>query len=231
MSGIRASFEIRDASACPVALASKRTGKPVFSVNRSSQLGAEGTVVEEFDLPADAPLHDGDPPLYETDSPLHDADAPTLEDLTEAFSTDETRTYRFTRDWEGCACEIVERSDSPVARVRAADGALLITVTVPDVEAVKAVVADLRAHFEEVSLQYLTQGGEVTGSDPVLVERGNLTDRQREVLQTAFDMGYFEHPRAANAGEVATALSITRSTFTEHLAAAQSKILTDILEK
>jgi predicted DNA binding protein len=56
-----------------------------------------------------------------------------------------------------------------------------------------------------------------------------LTDRQREVLRTAHEMGYFEYPRGANAGEVATALDIEPSTFTEHLNAAQSKLLDELL--
>jgi hypothetical protein len=43
-------------------------------------------------------------------------------------------------------------------------------------------------------------------------------------------MGYFEHPRTANAGEVADELDISRSTFAEHLAAAQSKLLDAVLD-
>ena len=63
----------------------------------------------------------------------------------------------------------------------------------------------------------------------MFVDRGRLTDRQREVLQTAYDMGYFDHPKRANASEVAAALDISPSTFTEHLAVAQQKILEAIL--
>ena len=55
-----------------------------------------------------------------------------------------------------------------------------------------------------------------------------LTDPQREALRTAYEMGYFEYPRDANASEVAAALDIQRSTFTEHLNAAQSKLLDEL---
>ncbi|WP_455429089.1 helix-turn-helix domain-containing protein [Haloarcula regularis] len=64
----------------------------------------------------------------------------------------------------------------------------------------------------------------------MLVDRGQLTDRQREVLETAVEMGYFEYPKGANAGEVAEALDITVSTFAEHLAAAETKLLGSIVE-
>jgi len=42
-------------------------------------------------------------------------------------------------------------------------------------------------------------------------------------------MGYFERPRDANAGAVAEALDIAPSTFAEHLAAAQRKLLDEAL--
>ena len=53
-------------------------------------------------------------------------------------------------------------------------------------------------------------------------------DRQREVVRTAY-MGYFEYPKGANAGEVAAALDISRSTFAEHLAAATGKLFGAVL--
>lgn len=63
----------------------------------------------------------------------------------------------------------------------------------------------------------------------VAVDRGKLTDRQLEVLETAHAMGYYQYPRGANASEVAEALDICPSTLAEHLAAAQTKLLEDVL--
>jgi hypothetical protein len=65
--------------------------------------------------------------------------------------------------------------------------------------------------------------------DLVPVDRGRLTERQAEVLSTAYEMGYFEYPRDSNATEVAAELGIRPSTFTEHLSAAQSKLLEDLV--
>jgi hypothetical protein len=63
---------------------------------------------------------------------------------------------------------------------------------------------------------------------PVDLER--LTDRQREVVETAYRMGYFEYPRETNASGVAAELGIEPSTLAEHLAAAQSKLLGAVLD-
>lgn len=80
-------------------------------------------------------------------------------------------------------------------------------------------------------------GVDPSASDPttessnstVNVDRGKLTDRQLEVLETAHEMGYYQYPRGANASEVAEALDICPSTLAEHLAAAQTKLLEDVL--
>jgi predicted DNA binding protein/ActR/RegA family two-component response regulator len=53
---------------------------------------------------------------------------------------------------------------------------------------------------------------------------GELTDRQRQVLELAVEAGYFERPRHNNTGELAESLDISRSTFTQHLRAAQRKL-------
>lgn len=44
-------------------------------------------------------------------------------------------------------------------------------------------------------------------------------------------MGYFSYPKQANAGEVADSLGVTRSTVTEHLCAAQTKLTEAIVER
>lgn len=57
-----------------------------------------------------------------------------------------------------------------------------------------------------------------------------LTDRQQQVLELAFQMGYFERPRGKNAEELATMLDISRSTFTQHFRAAEKKIMSGVLD-
>jgi DNA-binding CsgD family transcriptional regulator len=57
-----------------------------------------------------------------------------------------------------------------------------------------------------------------------------LTDRQREVLAVAHDGGFFERPKESNSDELAAQLDITRSTFLQHLRAAERKIFDAIRE-
>jgi len=79
-----------------------------------------------------------------------------------------------------------------------------------------------------------------TGADPVLRTLTDyegpadpldaVTPRQREVLETAFDMGYFDVPREVTTDEIATALDLDPSTVREHLQRAQRNLLTDVLD-
>jgi predicted DNA binding protein len=54
----------------------------------------------------------------------------------------------------------------------------------------------------------------------------NLTDRQREVLRVAFESGYYEWPRECTGAEVAEELGISSATFSEHVHAAEHKLMT-----
>ncbi len=58
----------------------------------------------------------------------------------------------------------------------------------------------------------------------------DLTDRQCEVLQTAYLSGYFEWPREQTGKEVAEMLDITQSTFNGHLRIAEQKLYAMIFD-
>jgi predicted DNA binding protein len=138
----------------------------------------------------------------------------------------EPTVYRFDRDTDGCVCEAVESHGHPVLDARVRDGDLYVTFRVPGREALKEVVGELRETYTSVGVRRVTTSGQ-DGTGVVCTER--LTDRQREALETAHRMGYFDHPKGANATEVADEMDIAVSTFTEHLSAAQRKLLEDLL--
>ncbi|QLD84950.1 helix-turn-helix domain-containing protein [Natronomonas halophila] len=56
-----------------------------------------------------------------------------------------------------------------------------------------------------------------------------LTERQREVFETAVEMGYYDIPRQVNQGELADRLDCAPSTVDEHLRKAESKMLSALL--
>ncbi|MXV63562.1 DNA-binding protein [Natronorubrum sp. JWXQ-INN-674] len=218
--GIRAEVKIDDPAGCVVTQASAAVSGRVQSVSRSTNPDAPERVTEEFMLEAD---EYPDPEEFTLDADV---------ELSQVFSYGSSEVYRFTRALgHGCPCECIERHDSPVIDVRTQGAALYLTFHASDMESLQAIIGDLQGRCSNLDVQRLLQSQQDHGEQNlVFVDRSTLTTRQLEVLETAHRMGYFEHPKRANAGEVADELGITGTTFTEHLAAAQTKLLDAILE-
>ncbi|MBX0321453.1 helix-turn-helix domain-containing protein [Halomicroarcula sp. F13] len=188
----------------------------VTEVSRSALGGADGEVVEEFTLAGEDA---GTPPAESNDA------------VEAVFAYDHERVYRFARPADqGCVCERIESAGCVVQSVDADEDSMVVTFLVEDIATLRAVVEDLRDEGDSINLRRLVESAESDGGGrPAVLDRDTLTDRQNEVLERAYEMGYFEHPRDATAGEVADALGIATTTFTEHLAAAQRKLLDDLL--
>ncbi|ELZ43821.1 DNA binding protein [Halorubrum californiense DSM 19288] len=211
--GVRAGLAIHGTGNCPVVTASTAHDGPITGVNWTH---AGDTHTEEFRA--------RDPDAVDR---AEGVPAPTS-----VVDLGDERVYRYDRPRNGrCACRIVEELDCPIADARAEDGVLVLTLHLPDLDRLRDVVSALDGTAELVEVRYLVQGAARGdgASDRTLVDRGRLTDRQSEVLRTAYRMGYFERPRDANARDVAEALDISPSTFAEHLATAQRKLLDETL--
>jgi len=57
-----------------------------------------------------------------------------------------------------------------------------------------------------------------------------LTERQQEVLRTAYLSGFFDWPRETTGEEVAEMLDITQPTVNRHLRVSERKLLDLLLE-
>lgn len=58
-----------------------------------------------------------------------------------------------------------------------------------------------------------------------------LTDRQREVLEVAFDSGYYDVPRSGSAKDVASELDLDDSTVSEHLQRGERNLIASVLNR
>jgi hypothetical protein len=109
------------------------------------------------------------------------------------------------------------------------DGQGRIAAGVPEAGDPESVVARVLEGYPSLSLQAKRVADDL---DPRFTSRtlrravgAQLTDRQREVLQRAFEAGYYERPRRTSGTELAGELDISVSTFTQHLRAAERKLL------
>ncbi|ELY56094.1 bacterio-opsin activator HTH domain-containing protein [Natronococcus amylolyticus DSM 10524] len=211
--GARVELRIESPAECPVVDVAAATGGTGRSIAWSAD-PETGRTVEEFVLESDADGSD------------------TLELPVETvFSDASSEIYRFDRDANrDCPCVSIERFGCPIANVEASDDALFVTFHVAEMDEIRPLLTELRSRYDGLSVERLIRSETNRDESNLLcIDRDVLTDRQIEVLRTALEMGYFERPRDATAGEVAAALEINRATFAEHLASAQRKLLPDIV--
>jgi hypothetical protein len=114
--------------------------------------------------------------------------------------------------------------------VRAADGEETVVAEVPQRYDPSAIVEEFLANVPEANLTTKRPKDAITplftesAFDQVLYDR--LTERQREVLRVAFEAGYYDWPRECTGEEMADTLGISSATFSEHIHAAERKLLT-----
>jgi predicted DNA binding protein len=135
---------------------------------------------------------------------------------------------------DGCpARALAIRGALPTTVEGTPEGGTVVAEIMPEDDPGEIVDAVLDAHALELVAKR-------TRSDPSpLVDAESLgpavldelTDRQREVLTTAFDAGYYDRPRGKTGEEIATQLDISPTTFQEHVRAAERKLVGHLVEE
>jgi len=150
------------------------------------------------------------------------------------------RDLRVTEAGEAKHCELVFAPPSPEQLIAEHGGRIVesvteggqtsITVASPDHNDVQSLVAAVEQSHPGVGVRSVRSSGESNGRMTADDLRQSLTDKQRQALELAFYEGYFQRPREHNTTEVADKLGVSRPTFTQHLRAAQRKLLSRIIE-
>jgi len=117
-----------------------------------------------------------------------------------------------------------------VETVSATDGTVHLTLSAPDHATTTAATNALRPASETVTVTALWDV-----DSPSTHERTSplesLTEKQETVLYNAYIRGYFERPREVSATALAERLGVARATMTQHLRAAQRKLLCSVFDE
>lgn len=144
---------------------------------------------------------------------------------------------------DSCLVEVVPSGDSIVRTVLDHNGSIRtlvadnnsveLRIEIPRTASPNAVVDTVLDRYAGLSLVSQRRRDRDRNSRKELVEalRTDLTDRQLETIQKAYLSDYFEWPRPVSGESIADSMGITRSTFHQHLRAAQSKIVGELLEE
>ncbi len=116
--------------------------------------------------------------------------------------------------------------------MHATDDGIEVTVDVPTGTDVREFVETLRDQYATVELQarrHVERSME-TGSELSASLFDALTDRQLEVLRTAYFAGFFDWPRESTGEEIAAMLDVTQPTVNRHLRIGQQRVLERLFE-
>ena len=118
-----------------------------------------------------------------------------------------------------------------VRALRAEPGVAEITVAVPAEVGARVVRDVLAERFDGVDLVAHRERGSrpTTRREFLAVLEDRLTERQATALYSAYFSGYYDAPRQTSGDELAAAMGVSRSTFHQHLRAAERKLLAAIL--
>jgi len=107
-------------------------------------------------------------------------------------------------------------------------------IDVPATVEIRDIIAGIGRSGPDVSMvarRVVTTDGDSTVANharSALLE--TFTDRQREVVQTAYHGGFFEWPRRANGEEIADSLNISSPAFHKHVRAVERKLFAVLFE-
>ena len=117
-----------------------------------------------------------------------------------------------------------------IAAMSAAGGTGDLTVEIPPEAQPRTVVEAVEDRIDGADLSAYREHERPAESRQDVRARidDRLTDRQSTALRTAIVGGFFEWPRETNGEDLATAMDIGRSTFHQHLRAAQRKVFEEL---
>ncbi|WP_049984431.1 PAS domain-containing protein [Halorubrum sp. BV1] len=146
-----------------------------------------------------------------------ETDTPVVE-----LSFDETPLAELIREYSGELCGWEVSEGVAVATIEVGREALARSLAADALDCLSG--ADLRSYRRR-------EQAHETRREFVAEVESRLTPRQRAALVRAHTSGYFAWPHETNGDEIADSMGVTRSTFHQHLRAAQRKIAAAIFER
>jgi PAS domain S-box-containing protein len=105
-------------------------------------------------------------------------------------------------------------------------------VRLPQQLSVREFLARVQKTYPETELRSRHERTQAETHDSIRFTLGSeLTDRQREVLVTAYESGFFQSPRQTTGAELADLLDVSQPTVTHHLREAQRRLFAELFDE
>ncbi len=129
-----------------------------------------------------------------------------------------------------CVAEKLFRHGGNTQLVQADSQETTIVVTLPKTTDVRELLELLRAQYPTIELAARRDVDQPTNHEGPAALLSELTDRQHEVLRTAYHAGFFETPRTSSADAIAQMLDISQPTVSRHLKRGQQRLFSQLYD-
>ena len=126
---------------------------------------------------------------------------------------------------DDCICCIIDEHGGSPNIEGYKDGSIIANTTFSNREVFKSMISELQEVADFVQVDCLQETNpEDSNSQSVIVDLSILTDKQRDFLQTALQMGYFDSPRNISQTELADELGISPSMVSRRVRSIEQRI-------
>ena len=159
-----------------------------------------------------------------SETPVEDAlaDDPSVTNVTHLSTRNNERLYHM--EWTddiALVLHLLREQEGTVLSARATHDSWQLRIHIPERERLTDLLDFCRANDLTIEVKRIYEMGGATNAE---IGRHQLTEEQHEVLRLATKHGYYEVPRQITAAELAEALGISQSTFSERIRCAQGAL-------
>jgi predicted DNA binding protein len=157
---------------------------------------------------------------------------PAIRHLEPIHEYDEATLWEFGMAEASLTTALAERG-ATLRSISVADGAAEITIELPTESETREIVALVRERYPETTIAAHRQRERPPRSrrDFVADLEDSLTERQLTALRKAHVSGYYEWSRSVTGEDLADSMGIDRSTYHQHLRAAERKLVEAFFER
>ena len=140
------------------------------------------------------------------------------------------QTYVSGKRTETCVCGTIGEFDCAFDVDEVSDGALVIELVVPDREVLGEIVTTLQETGAVVRLSRLSHLEGDTDAT-IEIDATSVTEKQREAVELAVELGYYDRPREATLSDLADELGISRSAVSQRLSAVELTLIRSLVNR
>jgi predicted DNA binding protein len=159
-----------------------------------------------------------------SESPVEHAleEDPSTENVTQLSQRNDERLYQM--EWTddiSLVLHLLTEQDGTILSARATHDSWQLRVLFPEREGLAGALEFCQDTGLTMEIERIYEMSEATNAE---IGRHSLTEDQHEALRLATKHGYYDVPRGIEAGELADALGISQSTFSERVRRAQGAL-------